>query len=131
MKIFRESESVPVLKGISEIEVHKDEVYLVSYEDNKKISQLLGEDISFEDAKPILERYFFDLGLKQAKEKKVLSGDSLPWSRSLEGGESAFTLDQRDLGKNRFSEVLWTAYTENLPVRDRIIKESTSKWGIR
>lgn len=62
-----------------------------------------------------LMAYFTSSGKKQAKELKVLEGDTEPWSRSLEEGEVAFVLDKA-LG-TPYSDALWTAYEENIPDR--------------
>lgn len=116
---------------IDEIEIYGSDVYLISFKEDKRITQKLGKDLSLKEAKPLLERYYQELGAKQGTSMAVVCGESLPWSRSLEGGESAFLLDKMFLGKTKFSKCLWESYRNSLPYDKEIINESQSMWVVK
>ena len=126
-----ESDKLTLIPRIDEIEIFGEEVYLILYKDDRKVTLQLEKEISLEQAVPLLNRFFGDLGKTQANERLITEGHSIPWSRSLEGGESAFVLDQKYLGKTHFSKLLWENFTNTLPHPITVdSNKSTSCWKL-
>lgn len=115
---------------VDEIEIFGNAVSLINFNNNKKSVLQLEKDMSFKNAIPILETYFKNLGAAQGRKNTIAIGEAIPWSRALEGGESAYYLDKKYGSEGNFSKMIWESYKENLPIQYSIIKESIRKFRI-